>query len=98
MYKVFLLLIMEEKIIKNNNLKIFFIYIINMNKKEINDNSVKYIFDQTKFLHKGNINTNKININLVDIESDLTNRSRFLSKCPKLYKPVESKPAKDAKK
>ena len=69
-----------------------------MNKKEINDNSVKYIFDQTKFLHKGNINTNKININLVDIESDLTNRSRFLSKCPKLYKPVESKPAKDAKK
>tara|TARA_B110001454_G_scaffold218932_1_gene248641 strand:+ start:3434 stop:3688 length:255 start_codon:yes stop_codon:yes gene_type:complete len=81
---------MVEKIIKNNNLKIFFIYIINMNKKEINDNSFKYIFDQTKFVHE-NKNVKKSNIDLVNIESDLSNRSRFLSKCPtKLYQPKKN--------
>lgn len=66
-----------------------------MNKKEINDNTFKYILDQTQFVHKNEclLNHTQIiqnnfrsiirpNINLVDIESDLTNRSRFLSKCP----------------
>ena len=81
---------MVEKIIKNNNLKIFFIYIINMNKKEINDNSFNYIFDQTKFIHE-NKNVKQSNIDLVNIESDLSNRSRFLSKCPtKLYQPKKN--------
>tara|TARA_B110000914_G_C15215096_1_gene332496 strand:- start:175 stop:522 length:348 start_codon:yes stop_codon:yes gene_type:complete len=94
---------MVEKIIKNNNLKIFFIYIINMNKKEINENSFKYIIDQTKFIHEKECilnNTYMIqnnfrsiirpNVNLVDIESKLTNRSRYLSKCPtKLFNPKQ---------
>jgi hypothetical protein len=62
-----------------------------MNKKEINDNSFKYIFEQTKFLHQGNKNVKKSNIDLVNIESDLSNRSRFLSKCPtKLYQPKKN--------
>ena len=53
----------------------------------MNDNSFKYIFDQTKFVNE-NKNVKKSNIDLVNIESDLTNRSRFLSKCPtKLYQP-----------
>jgi hypothetical protein len=74
-----------------------------MNKKEINENSFKYIIDQTKFVHKNECllnNTHMIqnnfrsiirpNVNLVDIESKLTNRSRYLSKCPtKLFNPKQ---------
>ena len=66
-----------------------------MNKKENNENTFKYILNQTQFVNENECilnNTYMIqnnfrsiirpNINLVDIESDLTNRSRFLSKCP----------------
>jgi hypothetical protein len=83
-----------------------------MNKKEINNKTFKYILDQTQFVHKNECllnNTQMIqnnfrsiirpNINLVDIESDLTNRSRFLSKCPsKKFNPSNQKTSSDINK